>query len=820
MATRETGLDLASRESAMTDRVRRYDWSSTPLGAAGGWPQSLRTAVDLMLASGHAMCLSWGPKRTLIYNDSYAPMLGVRHPAALGQGMAEAWPDVWSDIEPLVTRAFAGETVTFQDMPLLMTRKGYPEDTWWTFSYSPVRDDAGEVAGLLNVTLETTARILAERERDEANASLRKNEERLRALVNASSDVVYTMSADWSEMRQLDGRGFIADTNAPSVRWIEQYLYPEDHAAIREVIGRAVETKGVFEFEHRVRRADGTAGWTFSRGVPVLGEDGEVVEWFGMAADATARRSAESALQSSEEFGRRILQSSTDCIKVLSLDARLEFMSDGGMCVMEVDDFKSVAGAWWPDFWRGDGHDKVLKALDVARGGGIGRFEGAAPTAKGNPRKWDVAVTPINGADGRPEKLLAVSRDVTEQRKVEQQLRQLNATLEARVEERSRELMAAEDRVRQMQKMEAIGQLTGGVAHDFNNLLTIIRASADLLRRQELAPEKRQRYIDAISDTADRAAKLTGQLLAFARRQALQPEVFDASARVASIAEMLRTVVGSRVQLVVEPDCAPCFVEADASQFETALVNMTVNARDAMDGEGRLTILVEAASSVPALRGHSAVKGDFVAVSVTDTGSGMVPDQLDRIFEPFFTTKAVGKGTGLGLSQVYGFAKQSGGEVDVVSEFGKGTTFRLYLPHAEPVAEIEAGEPEAEDIRSEASVLVVEDNDQVGEFASQLLGDLGYTTRYAGNAHEAMVLLEQDHAAIDILFSDVVMPGESGVDLARRVRARWPEITIVLTSGYSHVLAEDARHGFDLLHKPYSVEELSRVLRHARRPRR
>jgi CheY-like chemotaxis protein len=236
-----------------------------------------------------------------------------------------------------------------------------------------------------------------------------------------------------------------------------------------------------------------------------------------------------------------------------------------------------------------------------------------------------------------------------------------------------------------------------------------------------------------------------------------------------------------------------------------------------MQGEGRLTIVVEATTALPAVRGHRPAAGDFAIVSVRDTGSGMSPEHLDRVFEPFFTTKEVGKGTGLGLSQVYGFAKQSGGEVAVESLVGVGTTFSLYLPRTSAPAARSQRSSTAEESRNDGRVLVVEDNDQVGEFASQLLNDLGYSTLYAANADEAMAVLERERDSIDIVFSDVVMPGDSGVELGRRVRDRWPDLAVLLTSGYSHVLADDAHHGFDLLHKPYSVEELSRALRQARR---
>jgi PAS domain S-box-containing protein len=384
-----------------------------------------------------------------------------------------------------------------------------------------------------------------------------------------------------------------------------------------------------------------------------------------------------------------------------------------------------------------------------------------------------------------------------------------NQMLETRVHERTQDLEHAHEALRQSQKMEAIGQLTGGIAHDFNNLLTVIRGSADLLRRRDLPEDKRGRYVDAISDTADRAAKLTGQLLAFARRQALKPELFDAAAQIKGIADMLRTVLGSRIQLTIEAECPDCFVEADVAQFETSLVNLVVNARDAMDGEGHLTIGVTAATDDNG--------PDAVRVRVTDTGHGMSSDRVERIFEPFFTTKAVGKGTGLGLSQVYGFVKQSDGEVSVESKVGQGTTFTITLPKASPGDVRVQPAPTSEDDHPRGGrVLVVEDNVDVGQFASQMLTDLGFETVLEGDANAAIERLEHEQGRFDLIFSDVVMPGMDGVEFGRVVRERWPIIPVVLTSGYSHVLAEEPQHGFPLLQKPYSVEALSKTLREAR----
>ncbi len=381
------------------------------------------------------------------------------------------------------------------------------------------------------------------------------------------------------------------------------------------------------------------------------------------------------------------------------------------------------------------------------------------------------------------------------------------------------ERRALEEQLRQSQKLEAVGQLTGGVAHDFNNLLTVIKSSTDLLKRPNLAEERRLRYVGAISDTVDRAAKLTGQLLAFARRQALRPETFAVNRAVAAVSDMVGTLTGARIQVELDlPDAETrdLHINADPSQFDTALVNLVVNARDAMDGEGRLRIGLRRVGRIPAVRAHPPQRGDYIAVSITDTGSGIAPENLERIFEPFFTTKVVGQGTGLGLSQVFGFAKQSGGEILVESTVGEGTTFTLYLPQVAPAqAAAPTPEPEALAEGHGTCVLIVEDNLDVGAFARQALDELGYATVWATDAEKALAEIERIPFRFEVVFSDVVMPGMNGLDLAAEIRRRRPDIPVVLTSGYSDVLAAEGTHGFDLLRKPYSVADLSRVLRRA-----
>lgn len=436
------------------------------------------------------------------------------------------------------------------------------------------------------------------------------------------------------------------------------------------------------------------------------------------------------------------------------------------------------------------------RALRVAREEGKYDIEGWRVRKDGTRFRASVLLDPIYDETGALIGYAKVTRDLTERWLAQQEV------------ERAREAMA------QAQKMEALGRLTGGVAHDFNNLLTIIRSSADLLRMPKLDEAKRARYLDAIADTADRAAALTSQLLAFARRQPLKPEPFDVNARLETLRPIIETSIGPSIALVLDTS-ESVFVSADLNQFETALLNLAVNARDAMPMGGRLTIAHRAADGVPAVRGHGPAQGRFVAISVTDTGSGIAPSTLTQMFEPFFTTKGLNKGTGLGLSQVHGFAKQSGGEIDVATEIGVGTTFTLYLPMIQDAV---AMVPVHRSVRGQSlatrRVLLVEDNEAVGAFAQGLFEELGQIVTWVQSAEAALTLL--DHAAdkYDLIFTDVIMPGLNGLELGRIIVQRWPGLhRVVLTSGYSDVLAQESEHGFELLRKPYAVSSLLDILR-------
>jgi two-component system NtrC family sensor kinase len=370
---------------------------------------------------------------------------------------------------------------------------------------------------------------------------------------------------------------------------------------------------------------------------------------------------------------------------------------------------------------------------------------------------------------------------------------------------------AAEGALRQAQRLEAIGQLTGGVAHDFNNLLMIISGSVHRLRRG-LVDEKHIRLLDAITTATQRGESLTRQLLAFSRRQTLQPSVIDLTQRLPELKDMLSRSLRGDIEIRVAVPRRPCLVKVDPSELELAMLNLAVNARDAMPSGGTLTITAKPI----VLRGEASeegLSGEFIAVRVADTGEGIAPDVLPRVFEPFFTTKEVGKGTGLGLSQVYGFARQSGGAATITSSVRRGTAVTLFLPQTveQPVSSPEpASAPLAP--QSAGTVLLVEDNAEIAEVASAYFEQLGYSVKPVASAQAGLALIERD-GDIDLVFSDILMPGGmNGLDLAQAVRRRFPGIAVLLNTGYSSSAQDAIRQGFEVLQKPYDLAALERAL--------
>jgi two-component system NtrC family sensor kinase len=347
------------------------------------------------------------------------------------------------------------------------------------------------------------------------------------------------------------------------------------------------------------------------------------------------------------------------------------------------------------------------------------------------------------------------------------------------------------------------------VAHDFNNLLTIISGGAQrLLRRKRDAGDAR--YLDMIASAAKRGENLTRQLLSFSRRQALAPQVIDLSQRIPQFRDLLNPSLRGDIELVIEVPRTPCPVKVDPAEFELAILNVAVNARDAMPSGGRLSIRVR---SVTLEHGPEDLSGAFAEIAMTDTGRGIPAEVLPRVFDPFFTTKELGKGTGLGLSQVYGFARQSGGAVTVASTSGRGATVLLYLPISgeQPSAEVRDKEAQLA-AHSGGTVLLVEDNDAVAEVCRSYLDQLGFAVEHAATARQALVVLAGDKP-IELMFSDILMPGEvNGVELAREARRLRPNLPVVLTTGYSSSADAALREGFFVLRKPYDLAGLGRML--------
>ena len=648
-----------------------------------------------------------------------------------------------------------------------------------------------------------------------ARETLRESEERFRLIADSAPVPIWVTKLD--RKRSFANQAYVDFVGLPYEQAIDfdwrKVLHPDD---LPRVLQQSVEGEASlkpFVLEARYKNASGEWRWLRSESQPRWDPTGKHIGFIGVAHDITVAKQAEielrqlnetleqriaertAELESNEARLRAILETSNQYQGLVNLKGELLYANKTALDGIKASSSDVIGKLLWetPWFSATEGMSALVREAfhTVLRGEAV-RLEMRLRLPVGE-RDFEFGMRPVLDRHGNITGAVPEAVDITERRR-------------------------GEEALRQSQKMEAIGQLTGGVAHDFNNLLTIIRSATDFLRRRELAEERRRRYVDAISETVERASKLTAQLLAFARRQPLKPQIFNVGSQVEGVAQLVRPLVGGRIEIAVEVQDADCFTMADIAQFETALINLAINARDAMDGEGHLTIAVRKVSGIPSLGAHRPRGGDFVSISITDTGTGIAPEHLESIFEPFFTTKEVGKGTGLGLSQAFGFAKQSEGDIAVASVPGEGATFTIYLPQAQSPAtdkEVASLTHEAAATGRGYRVLVVEDNDEVGRFSTELLEDLGYVVRRVANANAALAILGENEFAVDLVFSDVIMPGMNGVELAGIIRERYPGLPVVLTSGYSNVLAESAHRGFELIQKPYSVESLSRILRKA-----
>jgi signal transduction histidine kinase len=669
-----------------------------PLGPVQTWPRTLRAAASMIADSQVPMWLAWGDALTMVYNEAYVPLLGQKHPAALGAPLAQVWAEVWPDVAALVQAALEGRAVHREDMPLQVLRDGQLRPAWFTFFYSPLRDDEGVVRGFTCVVWETTDKVQSQQQLADSEAALRDRDRLFQTLFE-------TIDEGFCIIEFLDG------PHGPMSDYVHVAANPAylANAGIPDVVGQRV----------RDMVPDEADGW--------------------------------------------------------------------------VEIYREVLLTGKP----------VRFQRELVR---TGRYLELAAFRVEPPQRRQVAV---------------LFQDVTARHRAERALRELTETLEQRVAREVTDRIKAEEALRQSQKMEAVGQLTGGIAHDFNNMLAVVLNSLELLARKFLADDPRAtRYVDAARNGAKRAAQLTQRLLAFSRQQPLRPQTVDPNKLVAGISDLLRHSLGSALRLETVLAGGLWRTHVDPVQLENALLNLAVNARDAMPDGGHLTIeTANAHLDDRYVTEHlGLLPGQYVMVAVTDTGTGMPPEVVAKAFDPFFTTKEVGRGTGLGLSQVYGFVKQSGGHVRIYSEPGQGTTVKLYLPRLQGSAPDAHEADEAEALpggdRGEV-ILVVEDEPDVRQLAEDSLTELGYRVLTAEGAEAALALLDT-HPDIALVFTDVVMPGTNGRKLADEALRRRPGLKVLFTTGYTRnaiVHGGLLDPGVHLIGKPYSLDELATVVR-------
>jgi len=506
------------------------------------------------------------------------------------------------------------------------------------------------------------------------------------------------------------------------------------------------------------------------------------------------RKQALTALNKSDEFNKKIIESSNDCIKTLDLDGRLEFMSTGGQKLLEIQDIGAYLQQSWTDSWKGPDHRAALEAVSKARQGETGQFFGFCPTEKGTEKWWDIIITPICDENGVVERLLAISRDITSQKNMEEQFRQA-------------------------QKMESVGRLAGGMAHDYNNALSVIMGFTEMAMTEINPDEPLHDDLAEVLSAAKRAKDITRQLLAFARKQTIVPEVLNLNERIENMIKMLRRLIGEDINLAWLPGTDLWNVRMDPSQIDQILANLCVNARDAIPGVGMITIETAKISFDQDYCGdHTGfIPGDFILMAISDNGCGMDKEILNNIFEPFFTTKDKDKGTGLGMSMVYGIVKQNKGFINVYSEPGKGTTIKIYLSrHGGSAVRSIVEDKEKNPIGRGETILVVEDDLSILKLLGKILASLGYTLITAGTPREAMELARDYSSNIQLLVTDVIMPEMNGKDLSEQMQSIYPDLKCIFMSGYTaNAIAHHSvlDKGVNFIQKPFSKTDMAVLVR-------
>ncbi|MBV8848986.1 MAG: PAS domain-containing protein [Methylobacteriaceae bacterium] len=594
-------------------------------------------------------------------------------------------------------------------------------------------------------------------------------------------------------------------------------VHPDDRNNIKDKLRAVREHNADYDAVFRLKSEIGEWRWIASRARVFDREDEAAARMIGVAQDITEQRRAEMELSESEAFLRGILESSADCIKVLDLAGKLIFMNGPGLRAMEIDDLQPFLGKQWTDFLPRENQPDFRRAVEHARKGESSRLTALLPTFKGGKRWWDIQITPVLDARaGRPERILAISRDITEERRQAEELERLNDELEDKVARRTQALadaareLAGEMHRReeaqaalvQAQKIEALGQFTGGIAHDFNNVLAAVLGTYRMIKRRT-SDEQVLEFVRHGESAAERAAGLVRQLMGFARREELRPARAEPAELMKDVAPLVRHAVGTDIVCEIDIDEACWPIVVDRQRLEVSLLNLVVNARDAMKGrKGSVRVCVR--NEENEFRNERVRLGPHVVFTIEDSGSGMAPDVAARATEPFFTTKPRGSGTGLGLATAHGFAEQSGGALVIESHAGIGTKVSIVLPRApfldeEPAAQIDPN------LHGRAVILLVDDDQQVRPLTASFLRDLGYTIIEAPTAEIAFALAHAPEA-LDLVITDVVMPGADGPKLASRLRRERGDLPILFITG--HADPSELKNE-RVLQKPFSHVDLA-----------
>jgi PAS domain S-box-containing protein len=817
------GVGFLRGDGEMARRIGVHDWSGS-LGAIEAWPGSLRTVVGVVVHSPVPIVLLWGADGIMIYNDAYSVFAGGRHPSLLGQKVREGWPEVGAFNDNVMQVGLAGGTLAYRDQELTLYRTGHPEQVWMNLDYSPVIDESGRPGGVIAIVVETTQRVLAERlvaaERDRL-AQLFEQAPTFMAMLSGPEHRIELANPGYQQL--VGNRALVGRTIAEALpdAAAQGYL-----ALLDQVFssGAAFAANGARYLVRATAEAPAIERFVDFVYQPVKDAAGATIGIFVEGADVTERARADAALRASEARLRELAASlearvAERTAALEASEARLRtifetgyqyqglFSPDGIVLDANATSLSGIGAtlaevvgrpAWETPWFAGTAEMQayVREAMGLAASGQMQRREVRLELPVGGWRWLDLSLRPLRDGAGAVVAIVLEAVDFTERR-------------------------AAEEALVQSQKMEAVGQLTGGIAHDFNNLLTGIIGSLELLhtRAAQGRTGELDRYIRAAHGAARRAASLTQRLLAFSRRQTLAPRPVDINRLVDGMEELLRRTTGPEVALEVAAEDGLWATLIDPGQLESALLNLVINARDAMPAGGRLAIRTgNLRLDARAARDWHLPAGACVALRVSDSGAGMAPEVVARAFDPFFTTKPIGMGTGLGLSMVYGFVRQSGGQVRIDSAPGEGTTVSLYLPRHDGAAEQGVAAPAEPAPRAvgQESVLVVDDEATLRMLVTDVLQDLGYRPIAAADGSAGLDVLTSG-APVDLMVTDVGLPGGmNGRQLAAAARRLRPAMPVLFITGFAEsavLSAGSLEPGMHVLTKPFAMETLAARIR-------